>query len=174
MAIFKTAKPPIAPSKPASTAKRKQLESTNPDEALTDVANLKKDLALQRLLKESHLLDPNLSLSHSGLNRHKALDLRLQDMGSKSSIFLQQKMPLAQRKGMNAKAAEREEHRRKEAQENGIILEKTVKGRKMNDLKRQRGIGAPTVGKFQAGMLKLSRKDVAEIEGPKVSSRGKN
>ena len=169
----KTSKPPSHNSRPISTVKRKQLESDDRDEAVTDAANLRKDLALQRLLKESHLLDPQFSLTHSGLNRHKALDLRLQDMGSKSSIFSQQKMPLAQRKGILTKAAEREGNRRREAQENGIILEKAVKGKLKPDKKRQRGIGLPSVGKFQGGMLKLSKKDVSNIEGPRRGPRRK-
>lgn len=92
-------------------------------------------------------------------------------MGSRSSIFKQEKMPLAQRKGILAKAADREGSRRQTAQENGIILEKAVKGKRKDDSRRQRSIGAPSVGKFQGGMLKLSKKDVAEIEGPKKSSK---
>ena len=94
-------------------------------------------------------------------------------MGSKSSVFAQQKMPLAQRKGITAKAREREEFRRREAQENGIILEKATKSKKKDGSIRQRGIGAPSVGKFQGGMLKLSKKDVAQIEGPKQVARRK-
>ncbi len=94
-------------------------------------------------------------------------------MGSKTSVFAQQRMPLAQRKGITAKATEREELRRREAQENGIILEKVAKSKKKGDSMRQRGIGAPSVGKFQGGMLKLSKKDVAEIEGPKKNARRK-
>ena len=145
----------------------------DPEEASTDAANLKKDLALQRLLKESHLLDSQKSLFHSGQNRHKALDLRLQDLGSRTSIFKQQNMPLAQRRGIKAKAAEKEESRRRTAQQNGIILEKDVKGKRKDHSKRQRGIGAPSVGKFQGGMLKLSKKDIAEIEGPRKTPRGR-
>jgi len=144
-----------------------------PEDAETDAANLKKDLALQHLLKESHLLGPESSLSHTGSNRHKALDLRLQDLGSKSSIFSQQKMPLTQRKGITAKAAEMEDEQRRGAQENGIILEKARKGKGRADAKRQKHIGGPSIGKFQGGMLKLSKKDVAAIEGPKKASRGK-
>jgi len=94
-------------------------------------------------------------------------------MGSKSSIFTQQKMPLAQRKGILAKSAERDDVRRRQAQENGVILEKAVKGKSRDSSKRQRGIGAPSIGKFQGGMLKLSKKDVADIEGPKKSLRGR-
>ena len=82
-------------------------------------------------------------------------------------------MPLAQRKGIAAKARRREEIRRREAQENGIILEKAVKSNRKGDTMRHRGIGAPSIGKFQGGMLKLSKKDVAEIEGPKKIARRK-
>ena len=155
------------------TAKPKQPKPVESEEAATDAENLKKDLALQRLLKESHLLESRSSLSLSGQNRHKALDLRLQDLGSKSSIYTQQKMPLAQRKGIIAKATRKDESRRRDAKENGIILEKAVKGKKKPEARRQRGIGAPSVGKFHGGMLKLSRKDVAEIVGPKKTLRGK-
>lgn len=75
-------------------------------------------------------------------------------------------MPMAHRKGIAAKGAEKEGVRRREAQENGIILEKATK-KKTAAARRERGIGAPTVGKFEGGMLKLSRKDVADIQGPK-------
>lgn len=76
-------------------------------------------------------------------------------------------MPMAQRKGINAKANEKDEVRRREAQENGIILEKATKTKKGGAARRERALGIPTVGKFQGGMLKLSKKDVAEIQGPK-------
>ncbi|KAA6412284.1 MAG: hypothetical protein FRX48_04436 [Lasallia pustulata] len=164
---FMTTKPPSSLENPLSTAKRKQPEQADGEEAATEAANLKKDLALQRLLKESHLLDSKSSSSLSGSNRHKALDLRLQDLGSKSSILMQEKMPLSHRKGIVAKAREREENRRREAKENGIILEKAVKGTAKKTPIRQRGIGGPSVGKFQGGMLKLSKKDVADIVGPR-------
>ena len=121
------------PSKPTST----------PDE--NDAANLKNDIALQRLLTESHLLDTSTStsLNPSGANRHKATDLRLLGLGSKASILAQKNMPLAHRKGIAAKAGEREERRRREAKENGIVLERAVKkegGRE--DKRRERGVGA--------------------------------
>ena len=77
---------------------------------------------------------------------------------------------MAHRKGMMAKAMEREDKRRKEAKENGIILEKASRGKKTADSRRERGVGAPGVGKFQGGMLKLSKRDVASIERPQRSS----
>lgn len=158
---------------PESANRPKQSQEISPEEAVTDAANLKKDLALQRLLKESHLLDPQSSLTPSGQNRHKAMDLRLQEMGSKSSLYHQQNMPMAQRKGIAMKIAEKEERRRYDAKENGIILEKAVKRKKGAGARRQRGIGAPSVGKFKGGMLKLSKQDILEIQGPRMMSNAR-
>ena len=81
---------------------------------------------------------------------------------------------MAHRKGIIAKQTEKEGKRRREARENGIILEKVKMGTKGSGGKRERGVGAPGVGKFSGGTLKLSKKDIFEIEGPKKSaaSRG--
>lgn len=66
------------------------------------------------------------------------------------------------------KIAEKEESRRHDAKVNGIILEKAINKKKGSAAaKRQRGIGAPSVGKFKGGMLKLSKQDVLEIQGPR-------
>lgn len=143
------------------------METPNPDEVAVEAANLKNDIALHRLLKESHLLDPQSTLSLSVQNRHKALDLRLQEVGSKSSIHAQRKMPMAQRKGIAQKALGREERRRKEAKQNGIVLEAPAKRKLKSEGRRQRSIGTPNVGRFKGGMLTLSKRDVATIEGPK-------
>lgn len=82
-------------------------------------------------------------------------------------------MPMGVRKGIVKKKETREEARRKEAKENGIILEVAKKkrgtiGDGFNAAgKRDRGIGAPGVGRFKGGTLSLSKKDVRDIEGPK-------
>ncbi|KAL8949805.1 MAG: hypothetical protein Q9222_004122 [Ikaeria aurantiellina] len=169
--MFMTSKPPKQADLQAfPTSHTKGAEKIDEDEKASDTANLKKDMALQRLLKESHLLDPTSSLAPSGQKRHKAMDIRQQALGSKSSVFYQQIMPLAHRKGITAKAVEREAKRREVAKESGIILEKAVKGRQ-RDFKRERGIGAPGVGKFSRGMLTLSKKDVTSIVGPSKTSK---
>ncbi|KAI9818558.1 MAG: hypothetical protein M1827_000617 [Pycnora praestabilis] len=164
---FMTPKPPSAGTKTGGTSIPKRIQPPDSEEAATDAANLKKDLALQRLLTESHLLDPTSSLSPLGSNRHKATDLRLLSMGSKASILTQERMPMSHRKGIAAKASEKEETRRREAKENGIILERAKTAKKRDGI-RQRGFGAPVVGRFKGGMLRLSKRDVADIEGPKV------
>ncbi|KAH8702575.1 hypothetical protein BGW36DRAFT_356688 [Talaromyces proteolyticus] len=145
--------------------KTKEESDEEPDD-------LKNDLALQRLLKESHLLDSASDLNPTGKNRHMAIDLRLQALGAKTSIYTQQKkMPKSQRIGIQAKAAKREDIRRRDARENGVILAKpTVSKPKGIVKKRDRGVGAPAVGKFSGGTLRLSNRDLTSIRGP--SSKG--
>ena len=147
--------------------------TSDKDDAASEAINIKKDLALQRLLKESHLLDSHASFLPSGKNRHKALDLRLQDIGSKTSIYAQRNMPMSHRKGIAMKAANKERIRRRVAQENGIILEKPSAAKTRNNTRRVRGVGGPSVGKFRNGTLTLSKKDIAEIRGPEKRRRGK-
>lgn len=156
---------------PKPGSRTKEAHESDLEDVVSEAANLRKDLALQRLLKESHLLDPQSTLSVAGRNRHKAIDMRLQDLGSKFSVYTQENMPMAHRKGITRKATQREDARRAEARENGIILEKVVKNKKGREAKRQRALGAPAVGKFRGGMLKLSKRDVAEIQGPRSSTR---
>ncbi|RDW78407.1 hypothetical protein BP5796_06259 [Coleophoma crateriformis] len=159
-------------SAPEVSLLRDKAGSAIPDDDDSEAANLKKDLALQRLLAESHLLESSSNTTVSGKNRHKATDMRIQALGSKTSILKQEKMPMLHRKGIIAKQTDRETTRRKEAKENGIILEK-AKNDKKRDGKRDRGVGAPGVGKFSGGTLKLSKKDIFDIEGPKKSSAGR-
>ncbi|EMC97008.1 hypothetical protein BAUCODRAFT_68548 [Baudoinia panamericana UAMH 10762] len=145
------------------------------EEDSSEAANLKHDLALQRLLKESHLLDPSAfsgAAAVEGKGRLKALDLRLQDLGAKKPLS-EQKMPLAHRQGIKTKAADREAVRRREAVENGIVLERASAAPKTALKRRDRGIGKPAVGKFRGGTLKLSSRDVRTIEGPKARSKRK-
>ncbi|KAF3059442.1 hypothetical protein GL218_04463 [Daldinia childiae] len=142
---------------------------------------IKNDLALQRLLSESHLLSGsgqnNGSIEHAGRNRHLATDMRLAALGSKSSIFKQAKMPMSHRKGIVAAVTTRETKRRKEARENGIILERpssTAAKGKPRVRKFEKAVDAPAVGKLRNGMLKLSQKDIAEIQGVDRRSGGRS
>lgn len=100
--------------------------------------------------------------------------MRIQDLGAKKSISEQEKMPLSHRRGIAAKATDREDRRRKEAAENGVILERAKgKGRSKPTQRRERSVGGPGVGKFKGGTLKLSSKDVKSIQGPKDRGLGK-
>ncbi|KAG5959255.1 hypothetical protein E4U57_000817 [Claviceps arundinis] len=149
---------------------------------------LKQDLELRRLLSESHLLNPHargakslssVSVSSSssstttstpafaeGRTRRKTTDLRVQALGAKTSIHVQEKMPMQMRKGMLAAQQAREVKRRREARENGVILERDVQMRG-GDRKRRRGGGVdrPGVGRMRGAELRISERDVRGIEG---------
>jgi hypothetical protein len=158
----------------AKKVKPSQSPQEEPDEDGSEALNLKHDLDLQRLLKESHLLERAQESSSPGTHRHKAVDMRMQALGSKDSMFHPDKMPLAHRRGILAKAAVREAGRRKEAKENGIILEKVATKSRSKDDRRQRGVDVPAVGKFRGGTLRLSKRDLLDIQGPGRSGpRGK-
>jgi len=190
-----SSRPPVLSSTETSISQKKQKSKSSTEEE--DAPSLlKNDLALQRLLSESHLFsaalaksssssssDPSSTTSlnspteHVGRNRHLATDLRLAALGSKTSIYKQEKMPMSFRKGIQAAAQGREVKRRKEARENGIILERpgaggSALGKKAVKQKRKgpgRDIDAPAVGRLSKGMLKLSKRDIASIEssGPR-------
>lgn len=76
-------------------------------------------------------------------------------------------MPMSHRKGISAKAQQREQKRRSEAKEAGIVLEKETGKKKKGarEADKDRGVGGPSVGKFRGGMLTLSKKDVRDITG---------
>lgn len=163
MRAFMSAKPPsLAPSTVAKPARKPKKEDDS-----VEAAHIKNDLELQKLLRESTLLSANAptystrtgSARDATDARHKLTDLHIQSLGAKKSIFVQKSMPMSHRKGINAKTKMRDDKRRSEAKENGITLEKEKKVRKVAG-KRERGVGAPTVGKFKGGTLTLSKKDL--------------
>ncbi|KAF2968866.1 hypothetical protein GQX73_g4686 [Xylaria multiplex] len=179
-----SSRPPVPTSDAASSSTNKKGKPTTANEDAPSL--LKNDLALQRLLAESHLFssvsagsgESGNAMEHVGRNRHLATDLRLSALGSKTSIYKQAKMPMSFRKGIQATAEEREAKRRREARENGIVLErpgasslskKAAKGRRNGS---SRAIDAPAVGRMNNGMLKLSKKDIADIEDGGPRKRG--
>ncbi|KAL7626927.1 pre-rRNA processing and 40S ribosomal subunit assembly [Parahypoxylon ruwenzoriense] len=183
---YLSSRPPSS-SVEASSAATAAMRKTGPATADEDAPSLlKNDLELQRLLSESHLFSSvpggqTGNTEHTGRNRHLATDLRLAALGSKASIYKQVKMPMAHRKGIAAAAEARETKRRKEARENGIVLERpttkgkvTSKDRRGPSRRRERPVDAPAVGRMRNGMLKLSQKDIASIQdnGMRASSRG--
>lgn len=170
---FMSAKIPSTPQYPIPQ-KSKTASATDGKETKDEDEkdNLQNDLALQRLLKESHLLDANTfsatgnaSSAPEGAARLKALDMRIRDLGGKKSHLEQDRMPIAFRKGMVAKASEREGKRRTEAKENGIILERfgakgaggagaTTRGGG-KERKRAIGTGGPDIGTFRGATSTL-------------------
>jgi len=133
---------------------------------------MKHDLDLQRLLKESHLLEKSKASRNASRERQMALEMRLQAVGAKTSILTQENMPRSHRIGITKKAESKEARRRREAKENGVILEK-ASSKASKNVRRQRGVDVPGVGKYSGGTLKLSRRDVASIQGPPAGASRK-
>lgn len=75
------------------------------------------------------------------------------------------------RKGIVAAAGSREAKRRREAKENGVILERSAQGKgKKNGGgggkgRKDRGVDAPGIGRFKGAELRISESDVRKIEG---------
>ncbi|KAI0526180.1 hypothetical protein F5B22DRAFT_146352 [Xylaria bambusicola] len=166
-----SSRPPLATAADSISSTNKKSKATTDEEDAPSL--LKNDLALQRLLAESHLFssagaDSGDATEHVGRNRHLATDLRLSVLGSKASIYKQEKMPMSMRKGIQAAAEGRETKRRQEARENGIVLERPTASKKTSKSKRSgasSAIDAPAVGRMNNGMLKLSKRDIADLEG---------
>jgi len=76
------------------------------------------------------------------------------------------------RRGIEGKREERERKRRREARENGVVLEKEARKKgKGRERRKDRGLGVG-VGRWKAGSLVLSKRDVADIVGPKEGGNG--
>ncbi|KAF5629110.1 swr1-complex 5 [Fusarium tjaetaba] len=171
---FMSSRPPeqTIPKTEQSLSATSSSSNTLPEDAPSLLAQ---DLELRRLLAESHLLAPAISASGTtitpkafatGRTRQKATDLRVQALGSKVSIHKQEKMPMNMRKGIVAAADAREAKRRREAKENGVILERET-GKKKGRRDRGRGVAVdrPGVGRLKGAELRLSDKDIKSIEG---------
>ncbi|KAF2733482.1 hypothetical protein EJ04DRAFT_495056 [Polyplosphaeria fusca] len=168
--LSKSEKRAFMSSKPPSNTSRSRAPNpttTTAADPTDEATHLKNDLALQRLLRDSHLLSrtPSSGSTLTGALRHKSTDLHLQTLGARTSIHTQKHMPMSHRKGIVAKAAQREERRRAEARENGVILERVGKVGKKREGKREGGVGGPGVGRMKGGTLELSRRDVRDITG---------
>ncbi|KAM5351430.1 hypothetical protein ACJ41O_004153 [Fusarium nematophilum] len=171
---FMSSRPPDQTSRTVDTSTSATIPSsisTLPEDAPSLLAQ---DLELRRLLSESHLLAPALTAAGTtvapkafaaGRTRHKATDLRVQALGSKVSIHKQEKMPMNMRKGIVAAAGARETKRRREAKENGIILERETGKKKRRDRGRDPAVDRPGVGRLKGAELRLSDRDVRSIEG---------
>lgn len=182
-----------AGSKPKPTQRPEEKDDTQNEDSKTLLAN---DLELQRLINESHILsasNPFNSIgSHTltaggggktfvqGRTRALTTDMRLQQLGSKTSILTQRKMPMGIRKGINAAKGAKEEKRRREARENGIILEREDKrksggGGKKSKRRGDLAVDMPGMGVFKGGELKLNKREVkaVEMEGMRMDYGGK-
>ncbi|KAL2263051.1 hypothetical protein VTK26DRAFT_8415 [Humicola hyalothermophila] len=179
-----------APTSAASTAANTKKPASDEDQPEDSAAFLANDLALQRLIAESHILSAaggnpshwqsqhaastatNTRAFATGRIARKTTDMRVQALGAKESILTQAKMPMAMRKGIVGAAAAKEAKRRQEARENGIILEREVKKAKTKKKKGrgERPVDLPAVGRMRGAELKVSAREAraiaASVRGP--------
>lgn len=174
--------------------KKSPTDSDQPEDSAAFLAN---DLALQRLIAESHILSASgANASHwqsqhaagtatntrafaAGRTARKTTDMRVQALGAKESILSQAKMPMSMRKGIVGAATTKEVRRRKEARENGIILEREVKKAKTTKKKGrgERPVDLPAVGRMRGAELRVSAREVkaiaASVRGPAGKTKRK-
>ncbi|KAL9060769.1 MAG: hypothetical protein Q9162_000473 [Coniocarpon cinnabarinum] len=171
---FMTSKPPTSTSRTPN----KSLPIDPNEDAQTAHEHLKNDLELSRLIQESHLLSqqPGITFQSSKPNLHsrlKTTESRLASLGARDSVLKQRNVPAVIRNGIKNKGREREDKRRREARENGIVLEKAATERKERDeRRRERSVGNPSVGKFKGGMLTVGKRDLGRLTTPKAMKRG--
>jgi hypothetical protein len=183
-----SSRPPDASNNDSAILSRpaKANEDGEDEDSASLLAN---DLALQRLLSESHLLaaqngNPSTSttpaaqkLFSGGRTRHATNDLRVRALGTKiSSIYTQKNMPMNIRKGIKAAGIAREDKRRRIAKENGVILERKGNGHGADSVRKRKrrdlAVDLPSVGRMKGAELRLSERDVRSIEGTRPSGRG--
>jgi hypothetical protein len=115
----------------------------------------------------------------AGRTARKTTDMRVQALGAKESILSQSKMPMSMRKGIVGAAAAREDKRRREARENGIILEREAKKAKITKRKGRgdRPVDLPAVGRMRGAELRVSAREAqaiaASVRGPAGKGKGK-
>lgn len=161
------------------------------DQPEDSAAFLANDLALQRLIAESHILSAaggnashwqsqhaastaaNTRAFSTGRTIRKTTDMRVQALGAKESILAQAKMPMAMRKGIVTTAVSKEEKRRREARENGIILEREVKKAKMKKKGGGRPVDLPAVGRMRGAELRISAREAKAIAASGKGAGGK-
>jgi hypothetical protein len=163
--------------------KKRFMTNTAPKKASADVVakptkptqeeaeDLKNDIALQRLINESHILaeankeghisgaDVSTDLDPIGKARIKALEFRLQQAGAKKQ---HEKMPMNMRKGIIAKQKDRKEKHEAYAKEAGIVLARpSTNGVSKKPARRDRGLQIASVGKNTRHGLVISKSEIA-------------
>jgi len=157
--------------KSATAKKASQVSRTESSDEETE--NLKNDVALQRLLRESNILSEHASRGDPGRLHHLTLDSRISHLGGKDTS--KGRIPTKIRQGIEAAKQKRQAKREREAKEAGILM--PVKRKVKSEVPRQRGLNtASGVGKFKNGMLKINERDIRRINssGSQGQRRGKS
>ncbi|EGO57850.1 hypothetical protein NEUTE1DRAFT_81805 [Neurospora tetrasperma FGSC 2508] len=190
---YLSSKPPNAILDSNSQTNGTKAKKDKDGEGEDSAAFLANDLALQRLIAESHILsaaggnashylssaaaetDKNTRAFAEGRIRKKTTDMRMQALGAKGSVLEQEKMPMNMRKGIKKASETYEQKRRREARENGIILEKASGKGKGNVKKRSGGdrpVDMPGIGRMRGAQLTISSREIRSMENSGPVGRG--
>jgi hypothetical protein len=159
------------PKAPASQKINQLTQELSPED--DEAQNLKHDIALQRLLRESNLLAEYATKEDPGRLRHLTLDSRISHLGGKE--IAKGNVPLRIQKGIETAKAKRREKSEREAQEAGILM--PVKRKSKPEKVRERGLRTVSgVGKFKNGMLKINAREIRRVNnaGSGKPHRGKS
>ncbi|KTW27412.1 hypothetical protein T552_02391 [Pneumocystis carinii B80] len=154
--------------------KRKSIKEVDKRQDL-DYKQLKNDIALQRLLRECHLLkkgsdSSTFSLEPVGKQRHKIIENRIKLLGGKE---IKEKIPFKIRLGMKLKAKIRSDIAKKKAKESGLVRALPAPKSKAKH-KRNYGLNEIRIGKYHKGMITLSEKDIRKtISTPVLNKKNK-
>ena len=72
---------------------------------------------------------------------------------------------MGMRKGIVAAAGARETKRRREAKENGVILERETGKKKGRERSKDSGVDRPGIGRMKGAELRLSDHNIRRVEG---------
>lgn len=164
--LFMSAKAPKSIDQAQLNAQSKIPESSESQE------DLKNDLELNRLIKESQILaeaekqsshysgaDLSLDAEYNPKVRLKVLEMRLNEVGSKGK---RSDMPMNIRKGIVAKKHEKQAKYDEYAREAGIVQARKSRGDSNKSQKRrQRGLQIQTVGKSTRHGHVVSSREIA-------------
>jgi hypothetical protein len=143
------------------------------DDDDNEAQNLKNDIDLQRLLRESNLLAEHATKGDPARLHHLTLNARISHLGGKEER--RGNVPLKIQKGIKQAKVQRQEKKEREAQEAGILM--PVKRKRQAQKPRERGLKtAAGVGKFRNGMLKINEREIRRVNntGSGGPRRGKS
>lgn len=149
-------------SKLPKSANSKKVVQEAEAEASSDEEreNLKDDIALQRLLRESNILAEYNDSDDPGRLRRRTLDSRISHLGGKE--VPKGNIPLRIQKGIETAKIRRQAKGEREAKEAGLVLPKKRKTKAGKT--RERGLNTKSgVGKFKNGWLQVSEREIRRI-----------
>ncbi|ORY86181.1 hypothetical protein BCR37DRAFT_385663 [Protomyces lactucae-debilis] len=158
---------------------RRKRKAEAGEDASDSEDDIKKDKALQRLLRDAHLLDGTTEALElqGGKARQQSVAEQLKRSGAKQ--VAQRKMPVGMRLGMRDAAKKKATAHEESMRENGIITAKKTHADKQAMMprkkqKKERSLGTMAgVGRYKNGTLTISKREIDSVNGTGAKQGGK-